>query len=91
MAPEVIVCDEQPDATYDNRVSTIHIEKTLNISTMCFIPVIKFIQSKIMNFSPFTIKAVKMNLHKSGQSLFIPTNTSISMTTVCKTLFLYCT
>lgn len=21
MAPEVIVCDEQPDATYDNRVS----------------------------------------------------------------------
>ena len=25
MAPEVIVCDEQPDATYDNRVRNVNI------------------------------------------------------------------
>jgi len=40
MAPEVIACDEDPDATYDNRVSTVsHAQCTVTTqhSLLCHI------------------------------------------------------
>ena len=36
MAPEVIACDENPDATYDNRVCILYIYQGLYIQKFCY-------------------------------------------------------
>ena len=53
MAPEVIACDENPDATYDNRSDLWSLGRNFNIYSL--------------NISPITVVIVRNYCHRDGR------------------------